>query len=289
MDQKKIGVLAILGSSLMWAIEPIFAKLSYSNSNFLETFAIRLAVVVLIAGIYAAFTNRSNFKVTKNQFYALFYIAVVATLIAEVIYFYAFTKIPVINIVLIGHLQPVFIALFGYFILKREKLTLVDYLGISFMLIASVLVSTRTLDNLKSLKLATFGDFLVLIAAILWATTAIVMRKYLANLNAGVISFYRYFIASIAFFIYLFLVSSIKISNIYQILVGITVGIGSILYYEGLKRLKAVQVGALELSSPFFASMLGYFILGEITTLMQIFGIGFLFVGIYFLSKREEK
>ena len=31
MDKKQIGVLAIVGASVMWAIEPIFAKLAYAN------------------------------------------------------------------------------------------------------------------------------------------------------------------------------------------------------------------------------------------------------------------
>lgn len=59
------------------------------------------------------------------------------------------------------------------------------------------------------------------------------------------------------------------------------------LYYEGLKRIKAAQASALELSTPFFAALLGFSILAEIVTFMQMLGIASLFVGIYFLSKKE--
>jgi uncharacterized membrane protein len=82
--------------------------------------------------------------------------------------------------------------------------------------------------------------------------------------------------------------SSLLLSNIYQILVGITVGAGTILYYEGLKRIKAAQVCALELSTPFFATLLGFLILTERATVMQIAGLGLLFIGICFLSRKEE-
>lgn len=288
MNPKTIGVLAILGASVMWAIEPIFAKLSYANSNFLETSAIKVFVVAFIALTYVFSTNNGNLRINKKQFSTLLYIAIVATLFAELIYLYAFTKIPVVNGVLIGHLQPGFIVLFSYFVLKEEKLTKFDYFGIILMVIAGLLVSTRTLANLISFKIGTFGDFLVLLAAIAWATTTIAMRKYLTNLNAGVISFYRYLIASIALVTYIALTSSLKISNIYQIFVGIVVGLGSILYYEGLKRIKAAQAGALELSSPFFAAILGFLVLGELVTIMQVLGILFLFIGVYFLSKKEK-
>ena len=95
-------------------------------------------------------------------------------------------------------------------------------------------------------------------------------------------------IASLIFVAYLSYASSVTVSNTYQVLVGIIVGIGTILYYEGLKKLKAAQVGALELSTPFFAAILSFFILGEVTTFMQVIGMVLLFIGIYFLSKHED-
>ena len=288
MKQKTIGIIAILGASLMWAIEPIFGKLSYSNSDFLHTSAIRAFFVTLTALIYTFATNKGNLKIDKRQFSTLVYIGIVGSIFADLLYFYAFTKIPVVNAVLIGHMQPIFIIFIAFFILKEDKLTKFDYFGIFLMIMAGLLVTTRTFENLSMLRLGTFGDLLVLLATIAWATTAIAMRKYLKNMNAGVVAFYRFFIASSFFAVYLLYTSSITISNIYQVLVGIVVGIGTILYYEGLKRLKAAQVGALELSTPFFAAILSFFILGETTTFMQIIGITLLFVGVYLLSKHEE-
>ena len=113
-------------------------------------------------------------------------------------------------------------------------------------------------------------------------------KKYLIDLNAGLITFYRFLFASVIFFIYLFSINSSISINIFQILVGITVGIGTILYYEGLKRIKAAQVSGLELSAPFFAAILGFIILNEVLTILQIIGILLLIVGIFYLSKKEE-
>ncbi|MGD8978605.1 MAG: hypothetical protein PVH23_00865, partial [candidate division WOR-3 bacterium] len=39
--KKTIGVIVVLGASIMWAIEPILAKLSYQTTDFLNTFATR--------------------------------------------------------------------------------------------------------------------------------------------------------------------------------------------------------------------------------------------------------
>jgi len=288
MNTKRFGVSAILLASIMWAIEPTLAKLSYQNSDFLQTSAIRAIFAALTALIYIAITKKVNLGITKQQLSALAYTAIVGTLFADLMYFFALTKVPVINAVLIGHMQPIFIILIGFFILRSDKLTKFDYAGIIFMIISGLMITTKTLENFTAFKLGTLGDLLVLSATVAWATTTIVMKKYLKNMNAGVVVFYRFLFASMVFVIFLISTSRISISNIYQILVGIIVGIGSILYYEGLKRIKAVQVSSLELSTPFFAAILGFFVLGELVTIMQIIGIFLLFIGVYFLSKKEE-
>jgi len=44
----------------------------------------------------------------------------------------------------------------------------------------------------------------------------------------------------------------------------------------------------LELSTPFFAAIIGYFVLGELITIIQALGIALLITGVYFLSRKEE-
>lgn len=287
MNAKQLGVAAILLASVMWAIEPILAKLSYETSDFLQTSAIRAMVAALTAFLYLIFTRKSAFRVTKQHLSPLIYIALVGTLIADFMYFVALSQIPVINAVIIGHMQPVFIIAFGFFLLKSDSLTKVDYLGIILLIISGFLVTTRTIENLLALRFGTIGDLIVLSATIAWATSAIVMKKYLTSLDAGAITFYRFFFPSLLFIAYLGLTSSLFIANIYQVCIGVIIGIGTILYYEGLKRLKAAQVSGLELSTPFFAAILAFFFLGELITVMQIIGIGVLFGGVYLISKKE--
>ena len=288
MDTKKTGILAILGASLMWSLEPIFAKLAYANSDFLQTSAIRAIVVVLTALLYVLATGARKLKVSTNHFSKILYIAIAGTVIGDLLYFYALTKISVLNAVMIGHMQPIFIVLIGFFLLKEDKLTKFDYIGIFTMIIAGLFVTTKTVENLSMMRLGTVGDIYVLLATAAWATTAIVTRKYLRELDAGVVTFYRYLIASVIFVVYLSFESSLVVSNIHQILVGVIVGVGTILYYESMKRIKAAQVSAMELSTPFFAALMGFLVLGELVTAMQISGMVLLFVGICLLSRKEE-
>lgn len=288
ISNRLIGVISVLGASIMWAIEPILAKLSFQSADVLNTFATRILFCLVIITSYLLLINPKDLQIRPNEFKWLIYLSLVATLFADFLYTYALIRVMVINAVLIGHIQPVFIVILGYFFLKSDRLTKFDYLGILFMVFAGIFVTTKTIDNLRGLRLGTFGDFLVLMATLAWATTAITTRRYLKQLPAQVIAFYRFLFAGLIFFIYIFLFHGIKITNIYQVLLGFVIGIGTILYYEGLRRIKAAQVSALELSTPFFATLLGYVVLKESITLIQSLGLLFLIIGIYFISKKSK-
>jgi len=193
----------------------------------------------------------------------------------------------VVNAVLIGNLQPIFIVLMGFLVLREETLSKFHYVGIAVMVAAGVLIATRTLENLLSFRLGTYGDLVVLLATVAWSTTTIAFRKYLRELNAGVVTFYRFLFAFLVFATYLIFSSGFGAVNLYQIMIGVVVGVGTILYFEGLKRNKAAEVSALELSTPVFAAFLGFFVLGEVVTQIQIVGMCLLVLGSCFLLRRE--
>jgi drug/metabolite transporter (DMT)-like permease len=288
ISKKTIGVTVVLGASIMWAIEPIMAKLSYQTTDFLNTFATRSVFSLLTITVYLLLVKRKTISVEKKHLPKLIYVSLVATLFADLMYIYALTKVPVINAVLIGHMQPIFIVLLGFFLLRQDRITRYDYLGMAFMILAGLLVTTREPANLLKLKFGNLGDLYVLLATIAWATTAIVARKYLKGLDAALIAFYRFLFATIIFLAYMTVARGIHIANVYQIIIGVVIGTGTILYYEGIRLIKAAQVSALELSTPFFATILGFFVLREFITLMQLVGILLLFGGIYFLSQKEK-
>jgi drug/metabolite transporter (DMT)-like permease len=288
MNTKKTGVLAILAASVMWAVEPILTKVAARSTDFLQIATTRSAVSALIALGYVCITNRGDLRVRRRHVPPIVYLGVAGTMVADLLYVLSLTKIPVINAVLLGHMQPIFIVLIGFFFLKEDRLTQFDYLGILLMVVAGLLVTTKTPANLAALRLGSSGDLLVLVATFAWATTAVVMRKYLRGLNAGVLVFYRFLIGAVAFGIYIAATGALAVTSVHQVLVGVVVGVGSVLYYEGLKRIKAAQVSALELSTPFFAAALAYFLLSESFTAMQVVGIVLLVPGIHFLSRKEE-
>ena len=153
--------MSILLASIMWAIEPIFIKIAYNTSDFIQTSAIRAAFAALIALIYISIKNKRELKINKKQLSVLFYIAIIGVLFADLMYLFALSQVPVLNAALIGHMQPIFIILFGFIFLKNDRLNKYDYLGISFMCLSALFVTTKTYENLTEMRFGTLGDLIV--------------------------------------------------------------------------------------------------------------------------------
>lgn len=289
MDRKTIGIIFIVSASMLWAMETIFGKIALSQTpDFIQTAFIRSSVIALVGFFFIIFTNKHAFKVSIDKLSKITYIAFAAAIVADSLFYYALINSPVLNATLIPHIQPVFIAIFGYFMLKHDKLTANDYTGIFLTILASFFVATKTIENILSFQFGSFEDLLLVIGAVFWATTAIVAKKYLSEMNTGAIVFYRFLIASIVFGAFLFLSGKSFFSNYFQILAGITAGFGFIFFYGGLKRTKAAQASAVESFTPLFAGILGFFFLGETVTILQLLGVVALFIGVHFLSKKES-
>ncbi|MBO8129898.1 MAG: DMT family transporter [Candidatus Marinimicrobia bacterium] len=288
IGRKGFGALCVIAAAVMWALEPIVARYSYVNANFIQTTTIRAIVTTVMAFVYIVSTSGiESLKVKRSHLIKIAFIGIIGTTIADLLYFYSFNHIPVINAVLIGHMQPIFIIILGLFIFSEEKHTGFDYIFIISMIIASLLITTKSTENLKSLKLGTYGDLLVLISTILWALSGIIAKKYLSGLYTGALVFYRFLTASVILSIITSIYVGLAISNYYQIISGIIVFVGYMLYYEGLKRLKTAVTSSLELTAPFFASLFGYAFFGETITFLQGLGLGLIIIALVFFRHSE--
>lgn len=286
MNKKTQGILFVLAASIIWAIEAVFVRLANKNSIPLKTAAFALFFGSIVALIYSII-RKHNFNLDKKQWKSMWIIILGGTVLAQPLYYLALSKTAIVNAVLISHTQPIFIIIFGYFIFK-ENLTKHDYLGGFLILIATLLVISRTFGNIINLKFGSVGDLLVLGSTIMWSLTIFQAKMYFEDVPASIVGALRFGIASLFLLFYLLLFYNVKIDSIYQIIVGILIGTGIIFYYEGLKRIKAAQVAFTELASPFFAAIFGFYFFSETITLLQVMALPILVVGLWFISRREK-
>jgi drug/metabolite transporter (DMT)-like permease len=285
MRPKTLGVIFIIISSLLWAVQPVLVRTSGAAT--LQIVAIASITAGMVSLAYAVCT-KTSLRIEKKSVLPIVYITVAGSLIGDLIWFYSLKHVPALNAMLLGHLQPIFIVLIGAMILKEDHINKWDYWGIGVMILAALFVTTKTLENAASLEFGTSGDALVLVATLFWATTTIVARKYLKDVASSVLVAFRYLLVGVCLLFFILLSSGSFRPDVFQIVLGVSIGIGMILYYEGLKRLKAAQTSALELTTPFFAAIIAFLFLNENVTILQMFGIALLFLGVRFIAKKEH-
>ena len=286
MNTKRLGVALGLGAGLAWALEVLFVKFALQQSSIVKTVAYVLLFALMPPIIYAG-ARKKSFKLNKNQRLSILFIGIIGTSFTGLLYYFALTKTAAINVILLSQLQPFFIIAIGGLFLK-EKLHRYDYYAGIIIFVAVALVTSGNLGNLLAFRWGNIGDFIILIATLIWATAALVSKKYLMDLDTGVISFYRFGTAFILPFIWIFINKDLSMDTMFPIITGIIIGVGIIFYYESLKRLKTAQLAFVELSAPIFTAILAWFFLSELLTITQAIGIALLSVGVYLISKTSH-
>jgi len=287
VDQKILGILFGVCAGAMWAVEAVLGKILFSSFSFVQVTASEVFFAALTAFVYVLAT-RENIKLEGKDFGNILVVGVVGTVFAPLMYFLGLSQTFAINATLIAHLQPLFVGIFGSYFL-REKLHRHDLFGGLLIVLAAILITSRTFYNLTTFRFGNFGDMIVFFAMVSWAIVAIPGKQLTKQASSVVIVGYRFLIASVVFVPVLLCLNQLIISSIYQVLLGVLVGLGYIFYYEGLKRIKSGQVALTELSSPFFTSILAWYLLGETVMPMQVIGTLLLICGLFILTQEEAK
>jgi len=286
VNQKALGVLFGVAAGVMWATEAILGKILFSSFTFIQVTASEVFFATITAFIYI-FVKRERVRLNSRNVTSALVVGLVGTVFAPLMYFYGLTETFAVNATLIAHLQPLFVAILGVYLLKERPHKHDVFAGI-LIGFAVLLITGRTIDNLVRLKVGNIGDLVVFLATLGWAVVAIPGKQLTKEVSSSVIVGYRFLIASAVFLPFLLFMRQLVISSLYQVLLGILVGLGYIFYYEGLKRIKASQVALTELSSPFFSAILAWNFLGETTTPMQIIGALLLMLGLYVLTREKS-
>jgi len=282
-NQRALGIVFGVGAGAMWAVEAVLGKMLFPSLTFIQVTASEVFFATLTAFVYII-VRREHVRLSRKNIRGCLIIGLVGTVFAPLMYFLGLTQTFAVNATLIAHLQPLFVAIFGVYLLK-ESLHKREFAAGGAVILAVVLITGRTVDNLANLRLGNTGDLVTFLATLGWAIVAIPGKQLTREVDSAVIVGYRFLIASAVFMPILLFLNQLYIGSIYQVLLGVVVGLGYIFYYEGLKRLKASQVALTELSSPFFAAILAWHFLGETTTPMQVAGALLLVLGLYILAQ----
>ena len=281
VNQKILGILFGILAGAMWSIEAILGKTLLSSLSFIQVAASESFFAAITSFTYILLSKKPIKLKTSRKIDVLF-VGLIGSVLAPMAYFFGLKLTFAINATLLAHIQPLFVSILGFLFLG-ERLHKNDVIGGLMIGIAAILVSGRNIENLLNLKFNT-GDFVVLFATFCWALVAIPGKRLTETANSILIVGYRFLIASGFFIPLLLALNQLAIESIYQIILGVIIGLGYIFYYEGLKRIKASQVALTELSSPLFTAILAWFTLKEYMTWLQATGATLLIAGLIILA-----
>jgi len=188
---------------------------------------------------------------------------------------------------------PILVAIAAFFTLK-EKTTPLTWLGFLIAVTGAAILSIYS-EVTESAPNPILGNFLEFCAMVCAAGYTISLKKLSERYNPFFLTAFQCFVGSVFFFPFIFIKGRDFPSEfvLYPALgivyLGIIVTIGAYgLYSMGISRVKASTAAAFVNLIPVFTMFFGWILLDEKMNIVQYFGCGLIFTGVY-LSQRRRK
>lgn len=263
----------IIISIFLWSSLGIVIRLSGVPVSVLIFFSciissLLMGILILKKGLKKDFPN-------KKSFIGLFVLSIVS-LINTFSFFYSYKNTTIANAVLTHYTAPIMVALLSPIFL-RERLTLRILLAVVLATLGLWIMLDVSLSHFYKLLIAgdrnTAGIFAGLFSGFAYAVLVIVIRKLAPTFNPIVMAFFQNLLIG-------FLISPfIKFpENIFSalwafLIMGIIHStIAPILYFRGMKEVKANKAAILGYLEPVCAILLGIIFLGELISFKTIIG-----------------
>lgn len=235
-ESKGIAIASLVLCAVLWSSAGILVKLV----NW-DPFAIAGIRSLVGALTMLAFIRKPRFTFSLNQNLAA------ACYSATMILFILANKLTTsANAVLLQYIEPVFIVVFGRYLLEDEKTTIVDWLVIAGVLAGMVLLF---LDDLSFN--ANLGNVLAVISGVVFALTTIFMRRQKDGRPAEsfLLAHMLTFAVSIPFILRAGAPDAAGAVGL--LLLGVfQMGIPSILYGRGVRGVSAISTALITMLEP---------------------------------------
>jgi len=288
VNNKQKGILYSILASLMFGINPVFAKLVIDLTN-VETMNVLWTIIssILFVFLFVFSKKTEYFKIIIKNWKKVALIGLIVT-IGSLLYTYGILYSGPTNAAFLIQFTTVFTILFGIIFLK-ERFTKLEGLGI---LIAVFGVFFLAYGNIEIEILSTL---ILLIASLFFALENLLEKVYVKNINPLTLAGGR----SIFIFLFIFAYSILSgrletnISSVvffYAILGSITgVFLSFVLFFKALKVFEISKSMTIRTTEPFLTAIFSFIILSLIPTVNQLFGGMLIVIGIAILSLTKGK
>lgn len=285
-------ILALIIANLIWGMaSPIF-KFALTNIPLFTLAFIRFFFAGLI---FLPIALNKWQKLTARQWLEILLVGFFGITVNISFFFLGLAKTESINVPIIASSGPVFIYLLSIIFLKEKpKLKVLTGMMIALIGVLFIILSPLILDGKKFIMGAIEGNLFILLATFGSVLQTVFGRDVLKKINAIQVSAITFLFGSLTFIPFIpkefvsWDVSFLNIAGWTGIIFGVffSSALAYFLFYYGVSRLKAQEVGIFTYIDPLAAIVVAAPLLHEYPNLFYVVGGALIFGGIYFAEGR---
>jgi len=274
--------LEVIIAAIIWSTSGVFVKILKLNPAVISFF--RMAIPTVIITIYLIIIRKNIFK-NNNK---LVFLGSFLNAVRMFFYFIAFYYTSIGNAVIMLYTWPIFIAIFGIFILK-------DYLDtarVFALIIAFLGIVVIYLNKEISFKSNDFiGMSSMLISACIYSLSLIIFKFVSERYTKIEITYFQNFIGSFIFFPFIFIFKpfpsfdKLAILIVYSTFVGL---IGFTIFFSALKKIKASIASNLSYIEILSGIFFGVLLFKEKLTWNMITGGLLIIISVWMIQKNTQ-
>ena len=276
---KNLYIPLIIISVFFSAAMSVLIKLAQQDTNVFTAAFLRFFFGMLVLSPIFIKTKLSVFKTTHLKTH---FLRVIINYPSMLLFFYAINFVSIEKANSLTFVVP-FIATILAVIFLKEKIYFYRIFALILGFIGMLIVIRPGMIEVS------FGVYMILISSFLWAIMIIITKRLSRDDSALTILSYQYLLMFIiSFVVAIFNWQSPSIKTIfYLFLAGFSGTIFHLTLYQAYKLADVSLVQPYSFLVLVFASIMGYFVFGEIPDIYTWIGTGVIFIGVVIISIRE--
>lgn len=293
MKKSETGaVITLLAAMIIWATSFIALKVTFRTYN--PMFVIwgrQVLASMLFLFVIKKLWKKCRYK--KGDYRLLLLMAIFEPCLYFIFEAMAISNTTASQAGILTSTLPILVAVAAFFTLK-ERTFFLTWLGF-FIAVTGAFILSICSEVTESAPNPVLGNFLEFCAMICATGYTITLKRLSERYNPFFLTAFQCFTGSVFFIPFVFIGGKgfpsefVLMPAMGIVYLGIIVTIGAYgLYSVGISRVKASTAAAFVNLIPVFTMLFGWIFLNEKMNLMQYFGCGLIFAGVYLSQKRAS-
>ena len=286
------GFLYILLADFLWGMSAALAKHLFNKQiSPLDLSQIRMMLSFIILAVYLAVINPKLLRIGRKDIPYMIILGVFGLAAVQFCYYYTISETNVATGVFLEYLAPIFILLYGL-LTGKESATIVKVTALLIATTGGLMIVKGTTGS--GMAVTTAGLISGLGSALAFAFYTLYGKYGLSKYSPWTLLMWGMGGGAAAWFFYAppwVTLSSYGGSDwlffIYIAVFATIIPYG--FFFKGLNHLPPLITGITSNMEPVLAGIISYLVLGEVLTIMQLFGCTFIIAAVIFLQFRNEQ